>query len=163
MELVYEDLNGRTGHEAGRALLEKTYRRLFGREMPQILVTERGKPYFADGSAHFSISHTKNRVFLCIHHANVGLDAEEADRSIRPEVALRFCSPQEQTRVENASDTQAALLRLWVLKESYAKLTGRGWGNYLKETDFDPEYPRVQIIDGCFVAVLTEKENDHAV
>ena len=163
MELVWEDLQGRTGHEAGRALLEKTYRCLYGREMPRILVSERGKPSFADGSAHFSISHTKNRVFLCIHHANVGIDAEETDRSIRPEVALRFFSPREQARLETARDTQAALLRLWVLKESYAKLTGRGWGNYLKETDFDPEDPRVQIIDGYYVAVLTEKENHHAV
>ena len=157
MELVWEELNGRTGHEAGRALLEKTYRRLFGREMPRILVSERGKPFFADETAHFSISHTKNRVFLCIHHANVGMDAEETDRNIRPEVARRFYSPQERARVAAASDTQAALLRLWVLKESYAKLTGRGWGDYLCETDFDPEDPRVQTIDGCFVAVLTEE------
>jgi len=163
MELVFEVLNGRSGHEAGRALLEKTYRRRFHREMPQILVTERGKPYFADGSAHFSISHTKNRVFLCIHDASVGLDAEEIDRSISPKLAERFLSSRERARLDAARDPRAALLRLWVLKESYAKLTGRGWGNYLKETDFDPEAPQVQIIDGCYVAVLTEKENDHAV
>jgi len=156
MELVWEELNSRSGHEAGRALLAKTYHRLFGQEMPQILVTERGKPCFVDRSAHFSISHTKNRVFLCMHDANVGIDAEEMERSIRPEVAQRFLSPREKVRLENAADQQAALLRLWVLKESYAKLTGRGWGNYLRETDFAPEDPRVQIIDGCYVAVLTE-------
>ena len=163
MELVYEELNSRTGHEAGRALLEKTYRRLYGRKMPQILVTEQGKPYFADGSAHFSISHTKNHVFLCLHHENVGIDAEETDRHICPELTQRFLSPREQARLENAPDRRAALLRLWVLKESYAKLTGRGWGNYLRETDFDPEDPRVQMIDGCFVAVLEEKESNYAV
>ena len=162
MELVFERLEGRNGHTAGRALLEKTYRRLFGREMPSILLTQQGKPYFADGSAHFSISHTKDHVFLCLHRENVGIDAEETDRQIHPELARRFLSLNEQTRLENATDKQAALLRLWVLKESYAKLTGRGWGNYLKETDFDPDDLRVQIIDGCYVAVMTEKENDHA-
>lgn len=156
MELVFERLEGRNGHEAGRALLEKTYRRLYGREMPPILLTQQGKPYFADGSAHFSISHTKDHVFLCLHNENVGIDAEETDRQIRPELAQRFLSTREQARQENATDKQAALLRLWVLKESYAKLTGRGWGNYLKETDFDPDDPRVQIIDGCYVAVLTQ-------
>ena len=61
-------------------------------------------------------------------------------------------------RYEAASDKQACLLQLWVLKESYAKLTGRGLGNYLKNTDFDQNDPRIQIIDGCYVAVLTEGE-----
>ena len=46
------------------------------------------------------------------------------------------------------------LLKFWVLKEAYAKLTGRGLGNYLGQTDFDPE--TAQIIDGGYVAVLEE-------
>ena len=55
-----------------------------------------------------------------------------------------------------ATCSRAASARLWVQKESYAKLTGRGLGNYLKETDFDPA--DIQIIDGCYVAIMEEGE-----
>ena len=56
--------------------------------------------------------------------------------------------------LEKYDNSKEMLLKFWVLKEAYAKLTGRGLGNYLGETDFDTE--TVQIIDGCFVAVLEE-------
>ena len=48
------------------------------------------------------------------------------------------------------------MLRLWVLKESYAKLTGRGFGHYLKDTAFSPDDPAIQEIDGCYVALMEE-------
>ena len=60
--------------------------------------------------------------------------------------------------MENSRDKRAALLRLWVLKEAYAKLTGRGIGNWLKSTDFDPEDTRITCIDGCYVAILEEEK-----
>ena len=51
-----------------------------------------------------------------------------------------------------------------VTKEAYAKLLGKGWGNYLHTTDFDPDDPRVQTIDGCYVAILEEtEEENHAL
>ena len=51
-----------------------------------------------------------------------------------------------------------------VLKEAYAKLLGKGWGNYLHATVFDPDDPRIQTIDGCYVAILEEtEEENHAL
>jgi len=64
--------------------------------------------------------------------------------------------------LENADDRNQAFLRLWVLKEAYAKLTGRGLGSYLKETNFSPTDTRITEIGGCFVAVLTGKDEPHA-
>ena len=142
-----EPLNGRTGHEAGRALLRQLHD-------GEIAVTKRGKPYFVNGP-HFSISHTKDHVFCCLSRENVGIDAEEIGRQIEPAIGKRFCSVSEQQRIRSNDD----LLRLWVLKESYAKFTGRGLGDYLRQTDFFPEDPRIQIIDGCYVAVFTEERN----
>ncbi len=152
MELLWTRLDGNNGHQAGRELLAK----LCGGQLPEICYTDRGKPYFADKSLHFSISHTKNHVFCAVSHRNIGIDAEEADRKVRLSLADAQLSPTEKARFDAAEDKSAALLRLWVLKESYAKLTGRGLGSYLKETDFDPADPRVQIIDGCYVAVMEE-------
>lgn len=151
MELLWRRLDGRDGHTVGRELLAE----LVG-TLPPIRVTPRGKPYFPDGGPCFSISHTKNHAFCAVSHRSIGIDAEELDRPIDPRLADRILSPTEKARYNAAADKQAALLRFWVLKESYAKLTGRGWGSYLYHTDFDPA--DAEIIDGCLVAVLEEGE-----
>ena len=158
MELAMEELNGRTGHEAGRQLLEKLYRRVTGQPMPAIAVTEMGKPYFADGPWHFSISHTQNYVFCALSEKNFGLDAEPIGRPVPQRLAQRYLSEGENGRL--GDDPQDALLRLWVLKEAEAKRTGQGIGNWLKCTDFDPLDERIQEISGHYGAVL---EDDHAL
>jgi len=152
--LQYEKILPGQGHEAGRRLLEKMYLARFGRPMPPVLVTDRGKPCFADGSAHFSISHTKDHVFCVLKDHPVGLDAEETDRRIDLRLAEKILSPAEKQRLEKAADPRQALLKLWVLKEAAAKFTGEGLRGYPSHTDFDPDDPRVQRIDGCFVAVI---------
>ena len=151
MKLLWQRLDGRDAHEAGRALLAQLVD-----PMPEIALTERGKPYFVTGELHFSISHTKNHVFCAVSYRNIGIDAESCNRPVRESLAKKVLSPSEYARWEQSSDRQGAFLRLWVLKESYAKLTGRGLGDYLYETDFDPEDQRVTVIDGCFVAVMEE-------
>ena len=149
MKLAWRRLEGRSGHDVGRELL----RELTG-ELPEILVTERGKPYFADHSAHFSISHTNDHAFCAVSDRNIGIDAEEIGRNVSENLARRILSPSEMARYQASQDPADTLLRLWVQKESYAKLTGRGWGNYLQKTDFHPE--NVQIIDGCYVSIMEE-------
>ena len=149
MELIWARLDGRDGHTVGRELL----RELVG-ELPEIRVTQRGKPYFSGKDLHFSISHSKNHAFCCVSSRNVGIDAEETDRSVDLRLAERILSDRELIRYQAAEDKRDTLLRLWVQKECYAKLTGRGWGSYLYQTDFDPA--NVQIIDGCYVAVMEE-------
>ena len=154
MKLKWKRLENQTGHAAGRELLAALYWEENGCQMPPILRTEQGKPYFPQGDWHFSVSHTERHAFCCFSRVNIGIDAEETDRKIDPRIAARYLSETEQKRVETAPDKGVALLRLWVLKESYAKLTGRGIGNWLKNTDFDPEDTRITCIDGCFVAIL---------
>lgn len=155
MRIAFARLNGRDGHTVGRELLAQ----LCGGEVPEIAVTELGKPYFVDKKLHFSISHTKNHAFCCLSENNIGLDAEEMDRRVSPALAKKILSENEQRRHAAAADPDAAILRLWVLKEAYAKLLGKGLGDYLYATDFDPDDKRIMIIDGCFVAVMEEKEN----
>ena len=149
---------GSDPHDAGMQLLAELYRRETGENMPTVCRRSQGKPYFENSAWHFSISHTKNRVFCCLSRENVGIDAEETDRIAKP-VLL---SASETARLSASKNPQKDFLRLWVLKESYAKLTGRGIGSYLKETNFSPDDPRVTEIDGCFVAVLTEKDESYA-
>ena len=156
MKIAGEALNGRSGHEAGRELLAKLYREETGEELPEIAVADRGKPYFVDSPWQFSISHTKKHVFCALAEKPVGLDAEEMDRKVDLRLADRILSESEKCRYDGAEDKHAFLLRLWVLKEAAAKLTGEGLRGFPNRTDFAPNDPRVMIMDGCYVAVLTE-------
>ena len=153
MELRYVKLQGQSGHEAGRQLLEQMYREKTGQPMPPIACMERGKPYFVDGGLHFSISHTKNYVFCALSHMPVGIDAEEKDRKINLLLADKILSPAEKQRFDAAQDKPAALLKLWVLKEALGKLSGEGINGYPDHTDLSPDDPRIQEINHCYVAV----------
>ncbi len=145
MQLKWERLNGRDAHDLGRELLFS----MTGKQ--EIMLTKTGKPYFPRCPLHFSISHTKDHVFVCVSENNVGMDAEEITRPVRPAMR-KMLSETEAPRVATSGD----FLKLWVLKEALAKLTGQGIGNYLKNTDFSPDDQRIQMIDGCYVAIMEE-------
>ena len=92
MRIASCKLEGRTGHEAGRQLLEMLYREAAGEDLPEIRITDRGKPYFPDSSWHFSISHTRSHAFCVLSRNNVGLDAEESDRKINLKLSEKILS-----------------------------------------------------------------------
>ena len=150
---------GQTGHEAGRALLEKMYWELMGEAMPPIAVTERGKPYFTEGNLHFSISHTPRRVFCALAECPVGIDAEEQDREINLDLAEKILSPREREQYELCEDKREALLIFWVLKEATAKCSGEGLRGYPADTNFFLYDPRVAMRDGCYVAGIEDWRN----
>ena len=156
MFLLSEALNGRSGHEVGRELLARLYYQATGENPPAIAVTEKGKPFFSNSPWHFSVSHTKNFAFCALSRRNIGLDAEEKGRTVSAAMVEKFTSDAEKSRLGDAP--QDAFLRLWVLKEADAKLTGRGMGNWLKNTDFNPFDQRIQEINGCYVAVLEDTD-----
>ena len=151
-------LDGRTGHEAGRALLAELYRRETGEALPPIEISPRGKPNFADSPWHFSISHTRKHAFCVLDRENIAIDAEELDRPVNPRLAERILSPREKEQFEAAADKIRALLTFWVLKEAAAKLSGEGLRGFPNHTGFSLDDPRVREIEGCLVAILQEGE-----
>ena len=158
MYLEGRELQGQTGHEAGRKLLEEMYHRYAGEEMPPILVTERGKPFFQDSTWHFSISHSKGHVFCALSQKNIGVDAEELDRAISPKLADKILSPVERQQYDRAEDKRLALLRFWVMKEARAKMTGEGIKFHPKHTEFSLSDAGVRELLGCLVAVIEEDD-----
>ena len=154
MRIASCELCGRSGHDAGRALLRQLYREETGEELPAIVTAERGKPFFADGPWHFSISHTPRHAFCALSDSPVGIDAEELDRKINPALAEKILSPGEKMQYDVAEDKRRALLTFWVLKEAAAKLSGEGLRGYPSHTDFSLDDPRVREIDGCLLAVM---------
>ena len=147
-------LAGETGHEAGRRLLGELYRRETGEALPQIRVTDRGKPYFPDRPWHFSISHTPKHAFCVLSRRNVAIDAEELDRKINLKLADKILSPSEKQQFDRAENPEKALLTFWVLKEAAAKCSGQGLTGYPNKTVFSLDDPRIFTMDGCYVAVI---------
>ena len=162
LALEYRVIGAGEGHAAGRALLQEMVERLTGAPMPEILIADRGKPYFAHGELHFSISHTKHHVFCALSDRPIGIDAEEMERNISLNLAQKILSPGELIQYEEAQDKPLALLTFWVLKEAQAKCRGTGLQGYPNDTDFSLDDPRVTKIDGCLVAVM-EKEKAYAL
>lgn len=162
MRIARCTLKGRSGHDAGRELLARLYREETGEALPDIAVTNRGKPYFPGSSLHFSISHTPDHAFCALSQHPVGIDAEELTRNINLKLADKILSAAEKEQYDAAPDKGRALLTFWVLKEAAVKLTGEGLRGYPNHTNFSLEDPRVTQIDGCLVAVLEEKGEDHA-
>ena len=156
MRIASCELFGQTGHEAGRQLLAALYREATGESLPEIRVTDRGKPYFPDSPWHFSISHTPKHAFCVLSENHVGLDAEEMGRKINLRLAEKILSPREKRQFDAAPNKEKALLTFWVLKEAAAKLSGEGLRGYPNHTNFSLEDSRVKELDGCIVAVMEE-------
>ena len=156
MTIAVRPLEGLTGHEAGRQLLAQLYRQETGQDLPPILKTSLGKPYFENSPWHFSISHTKHYAFCVLSRKNVAIDAEELDRPARLALAEKVLSAGELEQYLAAEDRQRAFLTFWVLKEAEAKLTGEGLRIYPNHTNFSLDDPRVTEYSGCLVAVMEE-------
>lgn len=157
MRLAGRELAGRRGHEVGRELLRELYLAETGcNTLPEIVITERGKPCFAEGKYHFSITHTPEHVFCALSDRPVGIDAEELTRFVVPSLAGRVLSPGEMEQYQGSADPHRAILTFWVLKEAAVKLTGQGLQGYPNDTDFRLDDPRVREWMGCLVAVMTE-------
>ena len=154
MKLDYCEVGALTPHEAGRQLLAKMYREETGCDLPPILPGDRGKPYFAEGGYHFSISHTKQMAFCVLSKTPVGIDAEHLERKVNPSLAEKILSAWEYAQYEKAEDKKRALLTFWVLKEAAGKLTGEGINGYPNRTDFDLTDNRVQVIENHLVAII---------
>ena len=156
MRLVWCKLEGQTGHEAGRQLLAEVYRAETGEDLPEIRLTDRGKPYFPGSPWHFSISHTPKHAFCVLSRNNVAIDAEELDRKMNLKLAEKILSPMEKRQFDAAENKERALLTFWVLKEAAAKLSGEGLRGYPNHTHFSLEDSRVSELDGCILAVMEE-------
>ena len=88
---------------------------------------------------------------------NIGIDAEELDRTVNLKLAEKILSAGEKAQFDAAPDKHRALLTFWVLKEASVKLSGEGLRGYPDHTNFSLEDPRVTEMAGCLVAVLEEK------
>lgn len=91
--------------------------------------TESGKPYLADyPQIHFNVSHSDKMALAVFGDTPVGCDIE-AIGAPDMAVAEKFFCGEEYDYINAAADKSEQaerFFRLWTLKESYIKATGRG-------------------------------------
>jgi 4'-phosphopantetheinyl transferase len=120
---------------AGRTLLRIALSHaVHGRLAPQdwrLRTSPSGKPEITEDlpQVHFSVAHTERlAVIATSQQLPVGIDAETIEQTVESNVASDFCCPGEQAILEMLPPSQSTreFVRLWTLKEAYAKLTGLG-------------------------------------
>lgn len=149
-------LEGRSGHEAGWALLRQLYLEETGLALPSVRLSKTGKPYFPDSPYCFSISHTRRHAVCVLGRRPVGIDIEELDRPVRLKIAGRILSAPEYGQFAKAADQRRAFLTFWVLKEAFLKCRGTGLQGIPNHTAFSLSDPRVWEWDGCLVGMIVE-------
>ncbi len=154
----YDDLNVKDEHEkvsshfistdGERLSLRKES--LLGRLLLYRTLEERGISEFAvhykngekpvlisEKKLYFNISHSADFVALAISDEEVGCDIQEI-RPYNPKVAKRNYCENETKLIEESEDKSDVFIRMWSLKESILKFTGKGIAGGLSTYDFSP-------------------------
>ena len=135
-----------------------------GVQVPVILRNEHGKPYLENGPA-FSVTHSKDRLYIAFSSETVGIDAEALSRNpFYTTIAAKF-PEEEQAEILSAQD----FLTHWVVKESAVKYMGSSLaqdlnhlayirGKLYYKGEIFPAKVRVFIHDGYVVSVCGNGE-----
>ena len=124
-------------HILGRRLLEWGLLQEYGRTW-EVIAPENGKPFLKDSpGVFFSISHTEGMAVCAVCSHPVGIDIQ-IRKPCSKGLVRRICSPEEYSWIceKQEKEAEKAVLRLWTLKESYAKADGRGLAFPFRQISF---------------------------
>lgn len=115
-------------------------------EEKEIAYSPQGKPYFADGSMHLSISHSASFVALALHPTkNIGLDIEEFSPRLQ-KVRSKFMSPLEEQQLD-ADQELLHLLLHWSAKEAVFKAMEQEGVDFKQHLYVQPFVPKLNTVD----------------
>ncbi|MFE3648081.1 4'-phosphopantetheinyl transferase superfamily protein [Streptomyces sp. CB02959] len=102
-----------------------------------------GRPYLRGlDQIDISLSHTDDLLLVGLTRRGwIGVDAELSDRRMaRTGIERQVCTPAERRMLDAVpeADRNAALIRLWTLKEAYSKAIGQGMRFPFTEFGFGP-------------------------
>ena len=105
---------------AGRYLLKKIIKEIYGRESFEFSYNENGKPEL--DFCFFSISHSGNYAACAVAQTPVGIDIEDTGRFKIREKYMLFTD--NETRYVNERDSARRFCIIWTRKEAYIKAAG---------------------------------------
>ncbi len=110
----------------------------FGVKPPiEYYADDRGKTYFKDIPAFFSLSHSGRYAVCAVAKAEVGIDVQKK-RNANMRLAQRFFTDREYNYVK--SDPKDNFNRIWARKEAFSKAAGEGIQIGFSTTDVLDEY-----------------------
>ncbi len=87
------------------------------------------KPYISDMSGfYFSLSHSEDYVLCACDRREIGADLQCMDREVKETLAKKVMTEDEYGMYVGLSKQKQReeFYRIWTIKESYSKLTGKG-------------------------------------
>lgn len=145
------------GHTVAYAMLDTLYRSKFNTPTPIIAKSELGKPYFVDGSCHFSVSHGKGLcAVLLTDEGECGVDIElEIEENRAKKIDTRFLCDRLPVRplkrdielrqeltggvkiqgVEAESFDKMPITAKWTVLEAVLKMSGEGFAAFSKRLE----------------------------
>ena len=115
--------------ELSKRLLTYGFWHSFGISYEESMIERRsnGKPYYIgnENEIFFNLSHGQELIAVACADCEVGIDAESM-RKVRENAMRRTCTRKEWEWLQQSEQKELDFLRLWTLKESYMKMTGRG-------------------------------------
>ena len=98
----------------------------FSAETPLDLKTgDYGKPFLRLDGCFFNLSHSADAVICALSDREIGADVQ-MKAMLQPAVIKRCFSEEEKAFIRAAADPDDAFTEIWVKKESFCKLKGRG-------------------------------------
>lgn len=100
-----------------------------------------GKPYLVDyPGIYFNLSHSGEYVCCAVADFEVGVDVQQ-HQAVKDKVANRFFSMEDNRLLAGLNETEKGewFFRIWSIRESYVKFTGKGLGQGLDGFEIDWE------------------------
>lgn len=115
----------------GAGILINAYLKTLGLKEKDMLYEEKynGKPFFKNRpEIYFNVSHSAECAVCSFSDEETGCDIEKYDK-VNTEIARRFFARSESDYIFSAKTEEEQLqkfFRIWTLKESYLKFSGKG-------------------------------------
>lgn len=127
---------------------------------PELDFGNHGKPMLTNHSdVHFNMSHCNEAAVCAISDHPVGIDAESI-RTYDQDLIERTMNKNEQKLIANSLTPCEEFIRLWTMKESVLKLTGKGISDDLhKVLDDVSSYRFTTEFHNGYILTLCEYNN----
>ncbi len=117
---------------------------------PEFIFKKNGKPYLRDNEKiFFNLSHSRNSCACILSDNETAVDIAEF-RKISMNTAKYYCSPAELEliqSIEDQTERNRELVRLWAIKECYSKIDGSGLSMNFKTVE-SKKLDSIHIING---------------
>ena len=116
-KLFYTD---KAAFDSSTSAVQYLLERYFQLPNARICKTQNGKPYLQGNPLYFSVTHSKDKLFIAFSSEPCGIDCEPLNRSVNYLPIIRTYPLEEQTEIRDIN----GFLHSWTARESYVKYIG---------------------------------------